>query len=36
MTVEYDGNYYYGFSANTDIVTASAEAFLNAINKFVN
>ena len=36
MTVEYDGNSYYGFSANTDIVAASAEAFLNAINKFVH
>lgn len=35
MTVEYDGNHYYGFSANTDIVSASAEAFLDAINKFV-
>ena len=27
MTVEYDGQPYYGFSANTDIVAASAEAF---------
>lgn len=36
MTVEYDGNSYYGFSANTDIVAASAEAFINAINKFVH
>jgi 2-isopropylmalate synthase len=35
MTVEYDGNHYYGFSANTDIVAASAEAFIDAINKFV-
>ena len=35
MTVEHDGNQYYGFSANTDIVSASAEAFLDAINKFV-
>ncbi|MDE6317240.1 MAG: 2-isopropylmalate synthase, partial [Muribaculaceae bacterium] len=35
MTVEYDGNHYYGFSANTDIVSASAEAFIDAINKFV-
>ena len=35
MTVEYDGNHYYGFSANTDIVAASTEAFLDAINKFV-
>ncbi len=36
MTVEYDGNCYNGFSANTDIVAASAEAFIDAINKFVN
>lgn len=36
MNVEYDGNSYYGFSANTDIVAASAEAFINAINKFVH
>ncbi len=35
MTVEYDGNSYYGFSANTDIVAASAEAFIDAINKFI-
>ncbi|MBD5180396.1 MAG: 2-isopropylmalate synthase, partial [Bacteroidales bacterium] len=27
MTVEYDNHNYYGFSANTDIVAASAEAF---------
>jgi len=36
ITVEYDGNQYYGFSANTDIIAASAEAFLDAINKFPN
>lgn len=36
MTVEHDGNHYYGFSANTDIVAASTEAFLDAINKFVH
>ena len=35
MTVEHDGRQYYGFSANTDIVAASAEAFVDAINKFV-
>ena len=35
MTVEYEGAHYNGFSANTDIVAASAEAFLDAINKFV-
>ena len=35
MTVEYDGNLYYGFSANTDIIAASCEAYIDAINKFV-
>lgn len=35
MQVSHDGMNYYGFSANTDIVTASAEAFINAVNKFV-
>ncbi|MCC8071697.1 MAG: 2-isopropylmalate synthase [Bacteroidales bacterium] len=35
MTVEYDNRPYYGFSANTDIVAASAEAFIDAINKFI-
>ena len=36
ITVEHEGNSYYGFSANTDIVAASAEAFINAINKFIH
>jgi 2-isopropylmalate synthase len=35
MQVRYSGVNYYGFSANTDIVAASVEAFINAINKFV-
>lgn len=35
MQVEHNGQIYYGFAANTDIVAASAEAFINAINKFV-
>lgn len=35
MQVEYKGTNYYGFSANTDIIAASAEAYINAINKFV-
>lgn len=35
MQVEYEGQIYYGFSANTDIIAASAEAYINAINKFV-
>lgn len=35
MQVEYEGNMYYGFSANTDIVAASVSAFIDAVNKFV-
>lgn len=35
MQVEYDGVVYYGFSGNTDIITASVEAYIDAINKFV-
>ncbi len=35
MQVEHNGQLYYGFSANTDIIAASAEAFINAVNKFV-
>lgn len=34
MQVEYDGGVYYGFGANTDIVTASIEAYIDCINKF--
>ena len=34
MQVEYDGVMYYGFGANTDIVTASVEAYIDCINKF--
>ena len=34
MQVEYDGHLYYGFGANTDIVTASVEAYIDCINKF--
>ncbi len=34
MQVEYDGRMYYGFGANTDIVTASVEAYIDCINKF--
>ncbi|WP_301757662.1 alpha-isopropylmalate synthase regulatory domain-containing protein, partial [uncultured Muribaculum sp.] len=36
MTVEHEGASYYGFSANTDIIAASAEAFIDAINKIVH
>ncbi|MBR2437566.1 MAG: 2-isopropylmalate synthase, partial [Bacteroidales bacterium] len=35
IQVENRGNTYYGFSANTDIVTASVEAFIDAISKFI-
>ncbi len=34
MEVEDDGHVYYGFGADTDIVTASVEAFIDCINKF--
>jgi 2-isopropylmalate synthase len=34
MQVEYNGALYYGFGANTDIVTASVEAYIDCINKF--
>ena len=36
MQIEYDSRIYYGFGANTDIVTASVEAYLDAINKISN
>jgi 2-isopropylmalate synthase len=35
MQVEHNGVVYYGFGANTDIVAASVEAYVNAINQFV-
>ncbi len=34
MQVEYKGINYYGFAANTDIIAATVEAFINAVNKF--
>ncbi|MGM0682512.1 MAG: alpha-isopropylmalate synthase regulatory domain-containing protein, partial [Thermodesulfobacteriota bacterium] len=33
VQVEHKGENYYGFSAHTDIVTASVEAFLDALGK---
>ncbi|MCL1822170.1 MAG: 2-isopropylmalate synthase [Prolixibacteraceae bacterium] len=33
MQVEYENNVYHGFGAHTDIITASVEAFLDALNK---
>ncbi|GAB1359390.1 2-isopropylmalate synthase [Porphyromonadaceae bacterium] len=35
MQVEHGGATYYGFGANTDIIAASVEAYIDAINKFV-
>ncbi len=34
MQVEHDGHTYYGFGTDTDIVTASVEAYIDCINKF--
>ena len=34
MQVEYKGHSYYGFGANTDIVAASVEAYIDCINNF--
>ena len=34
MQVEYNGRIYYGFGANTDIIAASVEAYIDCINKF--
>ena len=34
MQVEYDGQMYYGFGVNTDIIAASVEAYIDCINKF--
>ncbi len=36
MQVECDGAVYYGMGANTDIVVASLEAYIDAVNKFKN
>ncbi len=33
VQIEHKGDNYYGFSANTDIVTASVEAFIDAVGK---
>jgi 2-isopropylmalate synthase len=35
MQVQSGNVYYYGFGANTDIVTASVEAYLDAVSKLV-
>ena len=36
MQVESEGRIYYGFGVNTDIITASVEAYIDCINKFAN
>ena len=36
MQVEYNNHMYYGFGANTDIIAASVEAYMDCINKFKN
>jgi 2-isopropylmalate synthase len=33
VQIECENNYFYGFGVDTDIVTASAEAFVDAISK---
>lgn len=33
MQIDYDHKYFNGFGTNTDIITASVEAFLDALNK---
>jgi 2-isopropylmalate synthase len=34
MQVEHEGHVYYGFGSDTDIVTASVDAYIDCINKF--
>ncbi len=34
MQVEHDNHVFYGFGSDTDIVTASVEAYIDCINKF--
>ncbi len=34
MQVEFENVLYYGFAADTDIVTAAVQAFISAVNKF--
>ena len=33
IQIEHEGAFYYGFSVDTDIITASVEAFIDAISK---
>jgi len=32
MELDHEGVKYFGFGANTDIITASVEAFIDAVN----
>jgi 2-isopropylmalate synthase len=36
MQIMHEQKIYYGFGVNTDIITASVEAYLDAINKIKN
>jgi 2-isopropylmalate synthase len=36
MQVENEGQLYYGFGSDTDIITAGVEAYIDCINKFKN
>jgi len=33
MQIEYNDSIFHGFGAHTDIITASVEAYLDAVNK---
>ena len=35
IQVENKGKVYYGFSANTDIITASVNAYIDAVSKII-
>ena len=35
IQVEYKGAIYYGFSASTDIITASVEAYIDALSRII-
>ncbi len=36
VQISYKGNIYYGFGGSTDIITASVEAFIDAISNIIN
>ncbi|NPA45516.1 MAG: 2-isopropylmalate synthase [Chlorobi bacterium] len=35
VQISYKGKYFYGFSSNSDIITASVEALIDALNKII-